>query len=491
MSGDIPGNKSTGLLVYDSQLDRLLLDGQVLEEGASVEIHVFDAWISGLIERDAGGWYLITRDQVGIRLHTGLLARMDEEAVAVPADLQVSQELLPRVLIVDDDRALLRALPRTILLRLPNVQVDTAESASVALEMLQQQKYDAMVCDIKMPEIDGLELLEKSHQHQPEMPTLLITGHGEHDLAIRALRGGAYDYIQKPIERENFIAALLRAIQTCQLRRRVADQQRTLELHARSLERLVQQRTQELIEAYAAKDKVVNIVSHELTGPIVHLKRIIGLLQKKLEQVEEMEIVKHSFADIEQSLIRTEELVQDLQDTTMSETRLFIPRPQRCDLIIFCHGILQEIADTGIADLSWEVSDQTIFVEVDCDQVAQTLRTLLVQTNAQSSPDVPVTVTFQCTASEAIIAVRDLGAQTHLRGGFYIARKILEQHDGRLEMQNFPGNRRTLFISLPLPSSQSQTDQDCQSSLPVICATATLRYHGQTVSDEPEQNYAS
>src|SRR5437899_1947331 len=102
--------------------------------------------------------------------------------------------------------------------------------------------YDTIVSDIKMPGMDGLELLAQIHALRPETLTLLITGHGDHELAIAALRGGAYDYILKPIDRDSFVAALDRALHTYQLRRQVVEQWLALELHARSLEQLVQQR---------------------------------------------------------------------------------------------------------------------------------------------------------------------------------------------------------------------------------------------------------
>jgi len=87
------------------------------------------------------------------------------------------------------------------------VEVETADSAQVALTMIEQHEYDAIVSDIKMPGMDGLDLLAKVQEQHPETPVVLITGHGEHDLAIRALRSGAYDYILKPIDREDFMVS--------------------------------------------------------------------------------------------------------------------------------------------------------------------------------------------------------------------------------------------------------------------------------------------
>src|SRR5579875_2222280 len=121
---------------------------------------------------------------------------------------------MPCVLIVDDDAALLQALPQALALRLKEVKVDTSDSAIEGLQRIQKYDYDAVVSDIKMPGMDGLALLSKVQELRPETPTLLITGHGEHNLAVQALRGGAYDFIQKPIDRDYFVAALKRAVQT-------------------------------------------------------------------------------------------------------------------------------------------------------------------------------------------------------------------------------------------------------------------------------------
>jgi PAS domain S-box-containing protein len=150
------------------------------------------------------------------------------------------------VLIVDDDPALLKALPETLRLRVPEADVEVCDSGSAALERIKAKDYDAIVTDIKMPGMDGLVLLGHVRTLRPDTPTLVITGHGEHDLAVQALRAGAYDYIQKPLDRDYFIASLNRAIQVRRLRRQVAEQQAALEGHTRELEQTVQARTQEL-----------------------------------------------------------------------------------------------------------------------------------------------------------------------------------------------------------------------------------------------------
>jgi PAS domain S-box-containing protein len=141
-----------------------------------------------------------------------------------------------RVLIVDDDQALLEALPEAIHLRMNGLEIDTCDSATDALERLREIDYDAIVTDIKMPGMDGLALLEAIQETRPRTPTLMITGHGEQDLAVQALRGGAYDYIAKPIDRDYFVASLSRAVQLKSLDRQIEKQRVALERHARVLE---------------------------------------------------------------------------------------------------------------------------------------------------------------------------------------------------------------------------------------------------------------
>jgi DNA-binding NtrC family response regulator len=152
----------------------------------------------------------------------------------------------PRVLIVDDDPGLLQALPQALRLRMAGVTVDTAESAAAALDQIATRDYDAIVTDIKMPGMDGLALLAEIRGRRPETPTLIITGHGEYDLAVRALRGGAYDFIQKPIDRDDFVASLHRAIRAHALNRRLKDRHFALERCAGELESIVEKLAREL-----------------------------------------------------------------------------------------------------------------------------------------------------------------------------------------------------------------------------------------------------
>src|SRR2546423_14782915 len=313
------------------------------------------------------------------------------------------------ILIVDDDTALLEALPKALYLRLEAVKVDTCDSAQAAIEQIGEYEYAAIVSDIKMPGMDGLALLEKIQELRPDTPSLLITGHGEHELAVQALRGGAYDFIQKPIDRDYLVAALQRAIQTYQLRRKVKVQQLALELHARSLERMVQQRTKELVEANAAKDKFLSIVSHELKTPLTSLKGMTQLFRRQVERADAAQIVSMGLADMERSIRRMEVLINDLLDASLIGTNMFVLHRKRCDLVELCRHLIEEYTTGKLPFLRFEAPGESIEAEVDPDRIGQVILNLLTNAHKHSPIGYPITVTLQQAGFEAIISVRDMG----------------------------------------------------------------------------------
>ena len=409
----------------------------------------------------------------------------------------MSTHEIPYVLIVDDDTALLAALPQALSLRLTAVEVDTSDSALHALDLIREHDYDAIVSDIKMPGMDGLALLAKIQDLRPDTPTLLITGHGEHDLAVQALRGGAYDFIQKPIDRDYMVAALNRAIQTRRLRRQLADQQRALELHALSLERIVENRTRELVEANASKDKFLSMVAHELKTPITTLKGRTQLLQRRVTREGLDDVVSMGLNDIERSINRLHFLVNDLLDASLIQTNMFVIHRRRCDLVQLCRHILDEYTSGNGPALRFEAPGEPIEAEVDADRIGQVLLNLLSNAHKYSPKGYPITVTLQQVGFEAIISVRDMGvgippgdlehifdqyyrvpevdvqsgSRRGLGLGLYIAQKLVERHAGRIDVQSVPGEGSVFSVVLPLFVDPTTEDVD----------TTKLALHTQAV----------
>lgn len=330
----------------------------------------------------------------------------------------------PHILLVDDDTALLQALPHMVALRIHGVSVDTSDSAPRALELIQEHDYDAIVSDIKMPEMDGLELLTKIQELRPEIPTLLITGHADQPLIIQALRSGAYDFIEKPIDRVYFVAALHRAIQARQLRRQVQEQQQALESHAQTLEQLVEQRTRELL------------ASNE----------------------------------------RMDALVHDLVDYSLIKSNEFAVHPERCNLVELCQQVLDAYTVGAGLTLTFECNEEPIEVDVDRDRMNQVLIHLLSYVRQHSTLSSPIMITLHQEAEEVIVRVqgrdtrmaegllpqifepfqrvpeveKNAGTHPDLGLGLYLSQQVVERHGGHIEFQSSTEEGCTFSVILPL-----------------------------------------
>jgi DNA-binding NtrC family response regulator len=105
---------------------------------------------------------------------------------------------MSKILIIEDEAAIRRVLNKIISEENETYHVEEAADGLAGLEMIKNQDYDLVLCDIKMPKMDGVEVLEKTKKIKPEVPIVMISGHGDIDTAIQTMRLGAFDYISKP-----------------------------------------------------------------------------------------------------------------------------------------------------------------------------------------------------------------------------------------------------------------------------------------------------
>ncbi len=382
---------------------------------------------------------------------------------------------MTRLLIVDDDVALLKALPETLRLRMEDAGVDTCDSATEALRMIAVTDYDAVVADIKMPGMDGLALLEEICALRPETPTLLITGHGQRDLAVQALRGGAYDFIEKPIDRDYFVASLDRAIQMRKLRRQNEQQRSALQRHTEELERIVEERTRELREANRLKDEFLATLSHELRSPLSAIRMWASLLRTgKLDEEKAARAVEA----IERGVITQAQLIADLLDVSRIVAHKLVLDIRPVDLTAVTEAALDAVREAAGAKhirLEQVIEPVAGRVEGDPARLQQIVWNLLANATKFSRPGGRVILRVASAGSQAIISVRDEGegiepeflphvferfrqadnTQVRQHGGLGLGLSIVYDlvtlHGGTIEGKSKgPGRGATFVVRLPL-----------------------------------------
>ena len=110
------------------------------------------------------------------------------------------------ILIIDDERAIRSALKE--ILEFENHKVEDAENGFLGLEKIKQKSFDIIFCDIKMPKMDGMEVLENMSKLDIHTPVIMISGHGNIETAVEAIKKGAYDFIQKPLDLNRILVTL-------------------------------------------------------------------------------------------------------------------------------------------------------------------------------------------------------------------------------------------------------------------------------------------
>ena len=119
---------------------------------------------------------------------------------------------MSKILIVEDEASIRRVLVKILSEEDKSHQISEAEDGLAALDKIKKENFDLILCDIKMPKVDGIEVLEFSKKIRPEIPIVMISGHGDLDTAVDSMKKGAYDYISKPPDLNRLLNTVRNAI---------------------------------------------------------------------------------------------------------------------------------------------------------------------------------------------------------------------------------------------------------------------------------------
>lgn len=207
---------------------------------------------------------------------------------------------MAKILVIDDERNIRSTLQE--ILEYEKYEVDLAASGAEGLELFETGKYDIVLCDIKMPEMDGIEVLEKISETGADTQVIMISGHGNIDTAVSAIKKGAYDFIEKPLDLNRMLITIRNAMdkstlisETKVLKKKVS---KTYDMIGSSS---AMNRVREMIERVASTDARVLITGKNGTG-----KELVARWLHEKSERSAMPFVEVNCAAIPSELIESE-----------------------------------------------------------------------------------------------------------------------------------------------------------------------------------------
>ncbi len=174
---------------------------------------------------------------------------------------------MPKILIIEDEAAIRRVLVKILSEENDTYEVFEAEDGLVGIEKIKKDDFDLVLCDIKMPKMDGVEVLEAVKKLKPETPMVMISGHGDLDTAVNTMRLGAFDYISKPPDLNRLLNTVRIALDRKEL---VVENTRLKKKVSKNYEMIGESKAilhiKEMIEKVSATDARVLITGPNGTG---------------------------------------------------------------------------------------------------------------------------------------------------------------------------------------------------------------------------------
>ncbi len=378
----------------------------------------------------------------------------------------------PRVLVIDDELGPRESL--RILLK-PHYEVFCADSVKQGLALLQEKEPDVVVSDIRMPDQNGIEGLERIREIDALVPVIMLTGYGALETAQAAIRHGASDYMKKPFDAKDMLENIQRHVVQSQLARRRERSRLMLEELNQKLEAEIEQKREMAAMGQASAELV-----HDLRNPMTV---VLGYVQLLAEDLRSDHSTLNRLPQTAEYIETIEQHVHRCKDLT--ETWLDISRTHRITLkpLNLCTVIEQALDDSRPlalpknAEIKRHVAGPAMGILGHAVQLRQALNNLFANAiDALPNEGGELSVSAQETDDTVTIRIKDNGEGIsperlpHIFTAFYtskspdkgtglglfISKKIIEHHRGRLTIDSTLGQGTCITITLPPLSATSQ-----------------------------------
>ena len=366
-----------------------------------------------------------------------------------------------KILLVDDEKDIREILCLSLLDM--GYTVFEAENGVEALRVFQEVQPPIVLTDIKMPHMDGIELLQKIKHENPEAEVVMITGHGDMDLAIRSLKYEATDFITKPINVDALEISLQRVQEKILIRQKLKE-------YTENLEKLIREKT-ELQDHLSSLGLMISSISHGIKGLLTGLDGGMYLLDAGLKQKNESRI-KEGWDAVKLMVERIRKMVLDILFYAKERDLKW----ERIDALSFAEEIVKVLAPKiSDHDIEFEkkFDAQLGEFEVDAGYIHSALINILdnavdacVSDSTKRSHKISFCVGQHRNTIDFEVIDNGIGMDPETQDkiftpffsakgekgtglGLYIANKIIEQHGGTIAVTSTPGKGTRFRIRIP------------------------------------------
>src|SRR3990172_4411355 len=363
------------------------------------------------------------------------------------------QKYAGSVIVVDDDPDTLKVT--SLLLNKKGYSTSPCSSAREALEVLKKNNIDAVLTDIMMPETSGIELLERIHSTDPDIPVILITAFADLDKAIEAIKKGAFDFITKPYESVYLTHSVEKAVRYHRLVKMEAGYRQILEELNAEVETLITERTMGLM-ALTVADRVRNPAT-----------TIAWTCKRILEKEGAPERLKQGLNIILGEAEKLESIVKDFQELFKARGSSF----RHGDIKDVVEGVIsvaeQEASHKGI-DLAVNVSEEPLRMNMEGNILRMALIHLVRNAVEATPAGGRVIIKTYGDNERVVIEVSDTGpgipkeeldrifepffsTKQHRFGmGLSLVKQIVSEHLGEIEVESELGKGTTFKLTFPV-----------------------------------------
>jgi signal transduction histidine kinase len=374
-----------------------------------------------------------------------------------------------KILVVDDEQSVATTIKA--ILQLDGNEVTAVTTGKEALAQLRENEFDVVLTDLRLDDLDGIEILRETQKLWPDTVSIMLTGYASLESAVTALRSGAYDYLIKPSDVDELRATIGRALERRRLRQRLVE-----------LEQLDKLKTQFL-----------SMASHELRTPLTAVSGFMQIARRRMSRMAGANDIPTPWRDEAQKSDETLEMAnrQAKKLARLIDELLDVSRLQQ-------GRVEMRLAEIDLADVVREVAERMRLLSkgheieakiegaapivADRDRIEQVFENLVGNAIKYSPESGRIDVSLRVNGSNAVVSVRDQGIGVapgevekifglfyrspdpradHVGGlglGLYISREIVSRHHGKLWAERNVDAGTTFHVTLPLAHVRSREE---------------------------------